>query len=49
MQVEVRGDEIVVKADPDALKDHKRVKPMSLADSSNKQTFVLVGGGKYIF
>ncbi|XP_070204944.1 apoptosis-inducing factor 3-like isoform X2 [Littorina saxatilis] len=44
-QVEVRGNEVVVKADPEALKSTKRVKAMSRADPSNKKTFVIVGGG----
>ena len=42
----MRGDEVVVKADPEALKSNKRVKAMSRADPSNKKTFVIVGGGE---
>ncbi|XP_076472901.1 apoptosis-inducing factor 3-like isoform X2 [Babylonia areolata] len=44
-QVEERGEDVVVKADPVTLKSAKRVKAMTRNDPSNKKTFVLIGGG----
>merc|ERR1719394_740560 len=44
-QVEIRGDDVVVKADPSNLENHKRVKTMVKKSSDNKKTVVLVGGG----
>ena len=45
----MRGDQVVVKADPEALKSNKRVKAMSRADPNNKKTFVIIGGGEKFF
>lgn len=44
-QVEIREEDVIVKADPEVLESNKRVKVMSRSDPSNPNTFVLVGGG----
>ncbi|XP_035825044.1 apoptosis-inducing factor 3 isoform X1 [Aplysia californica] len=44
-EVEVRGEDVVVRADPASLENNKRVKAMVRKAADNKKTVVLVGGG----
>ncbi|CAL1545244.1 unnamed protein product [Lymnaea stagnalis] len=44
-EVEVRDGKVVVKGNPPALENAKRVKPMVKRVADNKKTVVLVGGG----
>lgn len=45
VQVEVKDGKVVVKANPAALENSKRVKPSVKRSADNKKTVVLVGGG----
>ncbi|GFR86765.1 apoptosis-inducing factor 3-like protein [Elysia marginata] len=44
-QVEVRGTDVLVKADPAALNNFRRVKTMSKSEQSDAREVVIIGGG----
>ncbi|XP_059141402.1 apoptosis-inducing factor 3-like isoform X1 [Physella acuta] len=44
-QVEVKDGKVLVRADPAALENSKRVKPMVKKSSDNNKSVVLIGGG----
>lgn len=44
-QVEVRGEDVVIKADPASFENFRKVKPMVKKAGDNKKTVLLVGGG----